>query len=144
MTKPALINHNETVDASTTSYLIESHAHRISFMNVSEDWIYNDSPNDTISLSLSVQNTILDETHGMHIKLDPFSLLTTVIGFQNDPQARIDLTTSMFSSKAAIANSLHVVPGYGTELAAELHGPMVMMFPGDYDVKLSQFHFVRT
>ena len=143
MTKPALINHDEIVDASNTSYIIQPHAHRISFMQTWGDWVYNQSPHDTIYLKESIQTTIMDQTQGMHLHLDPFSLLTTVIGFENDHRGVIDISTRMFDSMAAIAKSLVVIPRYGTELAAEYHGPIVAFFPGDYDVRVGQFHLYR-
>lgn len=143
MTKPALIDHNEVVDVANTSYIIQGHSvHRISFMHASGDFITNQSNNDTLSLRETISATITDQGRGMHINLDSFSLLTTVQGFQNDPHGMIELTTSTFSNMAAIANALQVIPGFGTILNAQFHGPAVMSFQGDYDVKLSQFRIV--
>lgn len=143
MTKPALINHDEVVDVANTSYIIQGHSvHRIGFIHASNDDITNQSNNDTLYLRQTVSATITDQAQGMHINVDPFSILTRVLGFQNDPRGEIDLTTGSFTSKAAIASALTVVPGLGTVLAAQFKGPAVMTFVGDYDVKLSQFHIV--
>lgn len=145
MTKPTLINHDEIVDAANTSYIISGNrVHHIGFIHASDDLIYNEANNDTLTLKETIQATIYDQAQGMHISLDPFSLLTTVFGFQNDHHGVIDLTTSSFSSKSAIANALTVIPGYGTVLGPERHGPVVMAFRDDYDVKLSQFHLHPT
>lgn len=144
MTKPALINHDEVVDTANTSYIIQGHrVHHIAFIHASNDDITDQSNNTTLYLRQTVSAAITDQAQGMHINIDPFSLLTTVRGFQNDRRGEIDLTTGTFSSMAAIAKALTVVPGFGTVLGAEIHGPAVMMFQGDYDVRLSQFHLAR-
>ena len=142
MTQSTVINSDETISDSETSYVIQSHAHKISFIGTSDDIICNKSANDTIDLQLSIQTTIKDQTHGMHLDIDPWSLLTTVTNFQNDPSAVIDFAPGTFSSQAALKSCLKVVPGFGTELVAELHGPIVMFFPGDYHVRTSQLHLM--
>lgn len=145
MTKPALINHDDIVDIANTSYIIQGHrVHTIGFIHGSNDDITNQADNDTLFLRQTVSATITDQAHGMHINVDPFSVLLTVRGFQNDPRGMIELTTGSFTSKAAIAQALTVVPGFGTVLESQFHGPAVMSFQGDYDVKLSQFHLIRT
>lgn len=143
MTKPAVINHDETVSVSNTTYLIQgSLAHHISFLNAYGDFVYNESNNDTVSLQGTQYDTIYDQAQGMHLHLAFDALLTTVMGFQNDGRGQVYLSTDSYSSLAAIARSLFVIPGYGTELAAAQHGPIVAFFPGDYNVRLSQFHLV--
>lgn len=143
MTKPAIINHDDIVDTANMAYLIQGHAHTIGFIHASDSDITDQVNNTTLYLRETLSATITDQARGMHINIDPFSLMTTVRGFQNDPRGEIDLTTKSFTSKAAIAAALTVIPGFGTVLGAQFHGPVVMSFQGDYDVKLSQFHLTR-
>lgn len=140
MTKPALINHDEIVDVANTSYIIQGHVHKIGFIHATNDDITNQSNNDTLCFRQTVSATITDQAQGMRIDVDPFSILTRVLGFQNDRRGEIDLTTDSFTSTTAIASALTVVPGLGTVLNAQFKGPAVMTFVGDYNVKLSQFH----
>lgn len=144
MTKPAIINHNETVDVANIAYLIQGHAHRITFLHAYDDDITNQADNARLYIRETNSATITDQARGTHINVDPFSLMTTVRGFQNDPHGVIELTTKTFTDMTAIANALTVIPGFGTVLGAQFHGPVVMSFQGDYDVKLSQFHLSRT
>lgn len=142
MTKPLVINHSGTVDQSDISVLIQGAcARNVTFIHGTGDAIEVSATTRHPHLHLEITSgtRIVDETRGMHISLDPFSLETTFENFQNDPCAKIDLLRSPFQDRADLAAHLQVVP-QGTILNAAIHGPMVAFFPGDYNVRPEQFN----
>jgi hypothetical protein len=139
-----LVNSNETVSGDNLSYLLfGSKPFQISFINGTGDQVIAAASNATLALVQTVGAHIMDlSSGGLHLHLDPYSLMTTVNNFQYDPRGQIDIMPGVFTDMTHLANSLQVVPGFGTILGPELKGPAVMMFPGDYNVKASQFHLV--
>lgn len=141
MTKPAIVDSNDIIEASSTSFLIQGTADPgVTFQQTSGNWIYNQANSDTIFMEEDVNTTIDDQAQGTHISLDSKSVLTTVMDFQDDSTGVIDFTSESFTSMAAISAALQVVPGVGTILNQQFQGPAVMEFKGDYNVSISQFH----
>lgn len=138
---PTVINHDQTVSATNTDYRITGRSvHNVQFLHGHDDKIMNTANNVSISLVETVGATIADHGHGMRLNIDPYTLQTTIMALR--PDAEIWMTSGTFTSMANIAKSLQVVPGFGTVLYPQIMGPHVMEFPGNYDVKLSQFHLM--
>jgi hypothetical protein len=140
-----LVNSDQTVSGNNLSYLLSgSDPFQMNFVNGSGDRIVAGADHATLAFSQTIGAQITDRSSGgLHLRLDPQTRMTVVNNFQDDPQGQIDIMPGVFTDMTQLANSLQVVPGYGTILGPQIHGPNVMMFPGDYDVKVSQFHLMQ-
>jgi hypothetical protein len=139
------VNSDETVSGDNLSYLLfGSKPFQMNFINGSGDQIVAGADHATLALVQTIGAHITDLSRdGLHLRIDPQSRMTVVNNFQFDPRGQIDIMPGVFTDMTHLASSLQVVPGFGTILGPQIHGPNVMMFPGDYDVKVSQFHLMQ-